>query len=437
MAAALASGVSLVERVLESRDLERSIAVLCAAGADIRREQAGTYRIDGMAGRPRGGEGTPLSCDVHESGTSCRLLAAVLAAGTGRFRIHGAARMHERPLGELANALRMLGVNITFEARQGYPPLILDTTGLVPPEDGTPCRIGLEESSQYLSGLLLAAPLARAPLILEISGNKVVSWPYVGLTLHTLERFGVPFSVEIRENTASGWEVADWRSLNEARPGCVRFLMRPAAYRSGSYTVEGDWSGASYFLAAGAVGGEPLRVTGLNADSLQGDRAMLDILRQMGARVEVEAGSVTVFPSDLHGVEADMGACPDLVPTVAVLAAYAVGTTRIHNVAHLRIKESDRIAAPVEELGRIGISCREYPDGLAVEGQGRPPFTADSCCVFNCCAPRGPLFSSHGDHRMAMSLALLELYGRRIRLDDPGCVSKSFPAFWDEWDKIR
>lgn len=437
MAAALASGVSLVERVLESRDLERTIAILRAAGADIHREQAGTYRIGGMAGRPRGGKERPLSCDVHESGTTCRLLAAVLAAGTGRFRIHGAARMHERPLGELADALRTLGVNITFEARQGYPPLILDTAGLVPPGDGTPCRIGLEESSQYLSGLLLAAPLAHGPLCLEISGNRVVSWPYVGLTLHTLELFGVPFSVEVRENAASGWTVADWRSLNEVRPGCVRFLMRPAAYRPGSYTVEGDWSGASYFLAAGAVGGEPLQIVGLNATSLQGDRAMLDILRQMGARVEVEAGAVTVFPSDLHGIEVDMGACPDLVPTVAVVAAYAAGETRIRNVAHLRIKESDRIAAPVRELGRIGISCREYPDGLSIEGQGRPPFTADISCVFNCCSPSGPLFSSHGDHRMAMSLALLELYGRRIRLDDRDCVSKSFPAFWDAWDRIR
>lgn len=436
IAAALAPGVSVVERVLESKDLERTMAILAAAGAEIRREHAGTYHIRGVAGVPRGGSDTPLSCDVHESGTTCRLLTAVLAAGSGRFRIHGAPRMHERPLGELCAALETLGVRLAFAGRPGYPPLVLSTRGLAPAADGSPCRIGLGESSQYLSGLLLAAPLAQGPLTLAISGDKVVSWPYVGLTLQTLELFGVPFSVETRPVGQSGaageaaWQEADWRGLTEARPGGIRFRMRPAAYRPGRYAAEGDWSGASYFLAAGAVGPAPVRVEGLNMASLQGDRAMLDILRRMGARVETQDPAVTVFPSSLHGIDVDMGACPDLVPTVAVLAAHAQGVTRVRNVAHLRIKESDRIAAPAEELARIGVRSREYPDGLEVHGVGRPPLAPGSSAA----APR---FSSHGDHRMAMSLALLELHGRRIELDDPACVSKSFPTFWDQWSLVR
>jgi len=205
--------------------------------------------------------------------------------------------------------------------------------------------------------------------------------------------------------------------------------VRPGTYRAGSYQVEGDWSGASYLLAAGALGKRPVRVDGLRADSLQGDRAMLDILRAMGARAEVEGTSITVHPSALHGVDADMGHCPDLVPTVAVLAAFAQGPTRVRNVAHLRIKESDRITAPATELARLGVRVDEHDDGLTVHGLG----------------PDGPAwdeaarFSAHNDHRIAMSLALLGLpHGKRMDalLDDPLVVRKSFPTFWKVWEQL-
>lgn len=426
MGAALASGESVVSRVLESRDLERTMAILRGAGARIERIAAGEYAVTGVSGKPKGGDVLPLSCDVHESGTTCRLLTAILAAGSGSFRIHGAPRMHERPLGELTTALERLGARFRFEDRTGFPPLVMETTGL----NGGDIVIGMNESSQYLSGILLAAPLAHAPLEVMVGGSKVVSWPYVGLTLDALELFGVPFSVECRTASETGWEAADWRSLNEVRPGLVRFLMQPAVYRPGRYAVEGDWSGASYLLASGAVGPEPVRVEGLNCRSLQGDRAMLDILRSMGARVETEENAVTVFPSVLHGVTVDMNRCPDLVPTVAVLAAFAEGETTVTNVAHLRIKESDRIAAPAEELARAGVRTVQHADGLSIEGQARR------------CRRRCPLwgtirFSAHGDHRIAMSLALLEMCGGRIALDDPACVRKSFPDFWTVWEQIR
>lgn len=159
--------------------------------------------------------------------------------------------MHERPIGELTAALETLGVSFTFEGKPGFPPFVLKTCGL----DGGEVGIGMDESSQYLSGVLLAAPLARAPLTVNIGGSKVVSWPYVGLTLQALENFGVPFSVERKEGGA--WSAVDWHTLEQAEPGNVRFRMVPAMYRAGRYAVEGDWSGASYLLAAGAIGPRP------------------------------------------------------------------------------------------------------------------------------------------------------------------------------------
>lgn len=417
--AALAAGESTVEHVLESRDLTCTADILRAVGAHIERCAPGSYRVRGVAGTPAGGFDAPVSCDVHESGTTCRLLTAVLAAGMGRFRIHGAPRMHERPIGELTDALASLGVQIAFEARAGFPPLVVDAAGM----RGGEVSIGMDESSQYLSGLLLAAPLTQG-MTVNVAGKSVVSWPYVGLTLQTLEDFGIDFTVETRDAVDAPWGAVDWRSLHEAVPGLVRFRVRPGMYRAGSYRVEGDWSGASYFLAAGAVGPRPVRVEGLRVDSLQGDRALLDILTAMGADIRTGEGYVVVHPAPLHGVEVDMGHCPDLVPTVAAVAAFATGRTVVRNVAHLRIKESDRIAAPVGELRKAGVNAEERADGLVVQGGALA-------------TEPGTLFSAHGDHRMAMSLALLGLGGVDVRLDDPSCVSKSFPHFWELWEKVR
>ena len=427
MGAALAPGRSEVRRVLLSKDIERTLAILTAAGAHfapLPDEDKG-FAVTGMAHGPQGGgqSEAPLDCDVHESGTTCRLLMGILAAGRGRFRLHGADRMHQRPVGELGTALRGLGVGITFEQQPDCPPLVLDTQGF----QGSEAVIGLDESSQYLSGLLLAAPLARQGLSLVLGGSKVVSWPYVGLTLQTLEEFGIGFGVDVREDVRAPWQGVDWRTLREAKPGLTRFRVQSGTYRAGQYTVEGDWSGASYFLAAGAVGRKALCVTGLNALSLQGDRALVDILLRMGARVDVGQDSVEVQPSSLRAVQnLDMGHCPDLVPTVAALAAFAHGPTTVVNVAHLRIKESDRIAAPAAELRKVGVRVDEHADGLTVHGLGQAPVV-----------PQGTRFAAHGDHRIAMSTALLGLHGADIALDDPAVVAKSFPHFWELWAQVR
>lgn len=422
MCAALAKGESTIKNVLESKDIERTIAVLAAAGATIHPLGRQSYRVSGTGGRLRGGplpDGTPLSCNVHESGTSCRILTALLAAGKGRFRIYGAPRLHERPIGQLITALESLGVHISFEGRPGCPPFLLETEGI---EGGT-VDIPLDESSQYLSGLLLTAPTTQSGLLVTISGEKVLSWPYVALTLQTLEDFGITFAVEVLDE---GWSRTDWRNLSEGRPGKVRFLVPPAEYKSGQYTVEGDWSGASYFLAAGAVGQRAVRMTGLNTASVQGDRVLLAILEKMGAKILVDKNGVTVEPSCLHGITVDMGHCPDLVPTVAMVAAFASGETNITNVAHLRIKESDRIAAPAAELRKAGISVEEKDDGLRILG-AKPT------------VPAGTIFHCHGDHRIAMSTALLGLShsgNHKVQLDEADVVQKSFPNFWECWAKV-
>ena len=410
--AALAEGESLLSSVLESDDILRTCGILQAAGAHIRTLPDGILSVRGVSGTLRGGtQDSPLSCNVHESGTTCRLLTAVLAAGQGYFRIHGAPRMHERPLGGLADALQSVDVELLWEQREGYPPLILNAHGMT----GGQVRMSLKESSQYLSALLLAAPLCRAGLSIELDGGTA-SWPYVGLTLQCLEDFGVPFEIWDGERRAE-----DFRARMRREPGEVRFVVPPAAYRAGTFTVDGDWSGASYFLAAGAVGSRAICVTNLRTDSLQGDRALLDILRLMGADIMEEKERVTVRPSRLRGVEIDMCSCPDLVPTAAVLAAFAEWHTGIKGTAHLRLKESDRIAAPARNLRAVGITVEEYEDGLGIEG-GTP-------C-------KASLFHAFGDHRIAMSAALLGLRHGKIALDDPHVVRKSFPEFWKLWERV-
>jgi 3-phosphoshikimate 1-carboxyvinyltransferase len=417
--AALSEGDSLVIDALESDDLIRTRRCLRACGAVFKRNDRG-WEITGIGGQPRGGKDTPADCNMGESGTSCRLLTAVLAAGKGLFRIHGEGRLHDRPIGQLTDALEHLGPVFDWEGKPGYPPMVIRTKGF----SGGEVSIPLDESSQYLSGILLGAPLAAGPLLVNISGDKVVSWPYVSLTLMAMADFGLEVTVEALEGTA--WVRKAFTEVAEVKPGKLRFKVEPGRYRARTYTVEGDWSNASYFLSAGAVGKKPVRVRGLRRDSLQGDKAILEILGSMGAHVVWDAEGVTVSDtgSGLHGVELDMGSCPDLVPTVCAVAAQATGTTTIRNVAHLRIKESDRLQACADELRKIGSAVETFEDGLSVTAQpiasGQP---VDLC--------------TYGDHRMAMSLSLLEFAGVDVRLDKPACVAKSFPGFWDQWRLVR
>lgn len=418
IAACLAKGTCRIAGLLDSEDLTRTRNCMLAMGADIHPQSDGSCIVSGTAGRPQGGDADdPVVLDVGESGTTCRLLTAVAAAGRGIFEIRGHGRMHDRPIGELIDALLPLGPHVGYIGKFGHPPLRLETTGLT----GGKIAISLEDSSQYLSGLLLAAPLASGPVTIAVTGSKTVSWPYVAITLSTLADFSVPFIVETLED--GKWTSANWRTLTEVKPGQVRFCMQPAPYYPHDCVVEGDWSNASYFLAAGALGSQPVTVTGLRADSLQGDRAILDILTRMGARIETTPDGITVFPSTLSGQILDMSRCPDLVPTVAVAACFAQGTTTITKVAHLRLKESDRIEAVAENCARAGAAVTTLADGLCIHPNALPTGqTVD--------------FESFNDHRLAMSAALFELGGVTVRLDNPGCVAKSFPNFWEKWKAL-
>lgn len=416
IAGAMSPEPTVVLEPLDSNDINRTMDCLVAMGAHIEINGSATT-VSGFSGGPRGGQSEPAILEMRDSGTTCRLITAVAAAGKGLFRVQGTPRMHQRPISALAAAIRSQGVVVTFAGRQGYPPLTIESKGFV----GGNVDISLEDSSQYLSGLLLSAPLAREEMVISIIGRKAVSWPYVALTLEVMECFRIPFNVEVLKN--GKWEIADWKKITRVIPGEIRFRVQPSTYNCEEFRVEADWSSASYFAAAGAVGRKPVEISGVSVNSMQGDRAILDILKSMGAKIDFDNHGITVHPSKLKGVEVDMGLCPDLVPTVCATATFAEGPTLIKNVAHLRIKECDRLAACASEVIRAGGKAEVYKDSIKViPGE----FKKGGKIVF----------SSYDDHRLAMSTAIYGLAGIKAVAEEPGCVAKSFPGFWDEWKKV-
>ncbi len=421
IAAALAPGKSTVRSVLDCDDTRRTLSVLESAGAkfeSLSGDEFKDFNIIGMNNMPQGSEDIDksLECYIGESGTSCRLLAAILSTGRGYFTLCGAKRMHERPMGALVSALQNIGANIKTQ-KEGFAPLLISANGL----QGGKCEISLDESSQYLSGLLLAAPLCKDGLTIIPTGDKAVSWPYVALSLQTLEAHGIEFTVKYLDGTIMN----DWKDRYEICPNTIEIEVKNGTYKAGSYTVEGDWSGASYLLAAGVLGHKAIKIEGLNVNSAQGDKALLEILKAMGAKIEIEDGAIIVKPSLLNGIEVDMNFCPDIVPTVAVLAACAEGITKIKNVPHLRVKESDRIASVATELSKLNIKVQELDDGLIIHGVGFMPSIENEI-----------LFCTHNDHRIAMSMSLFGLNGAKISFDDKEVVRKSFPKYWSVWEEI-
>lgn len=427
-AAALAPGESFIYEALQSADTLATRRCLEALGAKI------SFADDGfiVQGISKSGfddslyeetfsSAEPILLDVGESGTTCRFMAAIAAAIPGEYRLAGRGRMHERPIDDLVEPLRNLGVQINFEEKEGFPPLFIKTHGLA----GGDVAINLSKSSQFLSGLLLAAPLSMGPITVRAQGDGAVSWPYVLLTLGVLEAAGIAVDVQLR--TADGEQrPLDWNKASSSPQGELVFNMVPGFYHSDRFLVEGDWSNASYFLAAGAVGSHPINVANLNANSLQGDMAILEILALMGAWISWEPEGVTTRrpgQGKLHGLELDMSSCPDLAPTVAVLASLAEGPTILHGLAHLRLKESDRAAALASEINKTGAKVEILPGGLRIVPAEK--------------LKSGPIhFDVYGDHRLAMSLSIYGLTGLEPIFNDPGCVDKSFPTFYDEWAKI-
>jgi 3-phosphoshikimate 1-carboxyvinyltransferase len=390
VAASLAEGESLLTNALDAEDTRLTAQALDRLGASI------DWRKDGVRVKGAAGRWQPVFGPIYlgNSGTSMRFLTALCALGQGEYRLTGSPRLCERPQGELLEALAQLGVKAYSERGDGCPPVVVHG-GLT----GGQARLSGGISSQYLSALLFISPLSPRGVEIEITGD-LVSRPYVDLTLEVLGDFGVSYF----RKGYSFFHI----------PGEQRYLPQ-------DYAIEADASSASYFWAAAALTGGRVTITNLSFDSCQGDVGFVKVLERLGCRVSSGEAGLTVEGGPLQGVEVDMAAMPDLVPTLAVLAAFAQGETVITGAAHLRHKESDRLAAVAAELHKMGISARETPDGLVITG-GRP---------------HAAVIDTYQDHRIAMSFAVagLKVPGTEIR--DPECVAKSFPEFWDYFAKLQ
>ena len=395
IAAALARGKSILHGPLASEDTDYTAKALLAMGIVID-EGRDKWRIYGQ-----GGVIAPPATEIFlgNNGTATRFLTSVAALGRGIFLINGDQRMAERPIEPLIQALRGWGVKIRSINDTGCPPLEIQADGLA----GGPTVLPEGKSSQYLSSLLLVAPYARRNAELTVEG-EVLSKPYVNMTLAVMRDFGIEA---------------------EAAAELNHFRIPQGCYQGGEYRVEGDASSASYFWAAAAVTGGRVTVANVPFPSLQGDAVLVDILGQMGCRVDRgDQGISVAAPDELRGVEVDMGDCPDVVPTLAVVAALARGRTVIRNIAHLRIKECDRLGVMAAELAKLGVKTEEGPDYLVIEGAGRNH------------SYHGAEIATHNDHRIAMSFAVAGLAIPGVVIENPGCVGKSFPDFWQRFTSL-
>ena len=398
--AALARGSTRVRDVLESDDTAVMLRALRALGIDWKDEGGRTVRVQGAAGR------FPVQraeLDLGNAGTAFRPLTAVLAMMNGEFRLAGVARMDERPIGDLVDALKEMGARIDFLGKPGYPPLAIHPATI---KAGGTVSVKGDVSSQFLTGLLIALPLTGRETVVRVEG-ELISKPYVGITVETMRRFGA----EVARDGWSSFTVP--AGSGYASPGEIH--------------VEGDASSASYFLAAGAIsgltGGGPVRVEGVGRASIQGDVRFTETLERMGAAIamgenwiEAAAAPEAARRGRLRAIDADFNHIPDAAMTAAVAALFADGTSTLRNIGSWRVKETDRIAAMAAELRKLGATVEEGADYLRVT----PPAVLKPATI-----------GTYDDHRMAMSFSLAALGGVAVRIADPGCVAKTFPEYFD------
>lgn len=397
--AALAEGETAISNLLDSDDTRVMLDALEKLGVKLMRDG------DRCVVQGTRGAFTAKTADLFlgNAGTAIRPLTAALAVNGGDYRVHGVPRMHERPIGDLVDGLRQIGARIDYEANEGYPPLRIRAGDIAVDE---PIRVRGDVSSQFLTALLMTLPLVRAKsgeIVVEVEG-ELISKPYIEITMKLMERFGVTVARE-------GWQ---------------RFTV-PAGVRyqaPGSIMVEGDASSASYFLAAGAIGGGPVRVVGVGRESIQGDIAFADALTAMGANVTMAADWIEVRGvghdhGQLEAVDMDFNLIPDAAMTIAVCALFARGTTRLRNIGSWRVKETDRIAAMAKELRKVGATIEEGEDFLVVTPPAR--------------LTPGAAIDTYDDHRMAMCFSLVALGGVPVRINDPKCVGKTFPDYFDRF----
>lgn len=401
--AALSKGVTEVRDVLLSDDTERMLEGLQKLGVVVEKLDTHVFRVTGC-----GGDFPVKDAELFlgNAGTAFRPLTAALAlAGAsngagGHYKLSGVARMHERPIGDLVDALRVLGANIDYLGNDGFPPL-----EIFPAHPGDAARVSVrgDVSSQFLTALLMALPLLDREVTVEVAG-ELISKPYIEITLAMMARFGVKASRD------------GWRSFTVAAG---------SRYASpGTIYVEGDASSASYFLAAGAIGGGPLRIEGVGSESIQGDVRFADALALMGAQITMGPNwmeSRAPASGRLKAIDLDCNHIPDAAMTLAVAALFAEGTTRLSNIASWRVKETDRIAAMAIELRKVGATVEEGADYICVT----PPARIKHAAI-----------ATYDDHRMAMCFSLAAFGAEGMRIDDPKCVAKTFPDYFERFGEV-
>ncbi|CAG4920799.1 3-phosphoshikimate 1-carboxyvinyltransferase [Paraburkholderia saeva] len=397
--ASLAEGETTITNLLDSDDTRVMLAALEQLGVKLRRD-GDTCVVTGTRGAF-----TAKTADLFlgNAGTAVRPLTAALAVQGGDYRVHGVPRMHERPIGDLVDGLRQIGAKIDYEENEGYPPLRIRSGSIAA---DAPIRVRGDVSSQFLTALLMTLPLLKTEsgvTIVDVEG-ELISKPYIDITIKLMARFGI-------EVERLGWQ---------------RFTVPSGKrYQSpGEIMVEGDASSASYFLAAGALGGGPLRVEGVGRASIQGDVGFANALMRMGANVSmgddwIEVRGIGNDHGKLDPIDMDFNLIPDAAMTIAVAALFADGTSTLRNIASWRVKETDRIAAMATELRKVGAKVEEGEDYLVVT----PPAKLTPNAAID----------TYDDHRMAMCFSLVSLGGVPVRINDPKCVGKTFPDYFERF----
>lgn len=389
---ALADGRSALHNPLFSDDSYWLLQALVDLGFDVHADaSASTVEIEGQRGIIQKKD---VEIYVGNAGTVARFLPPFLSLGVGSYVVDGAARMRERPVANLVDALVQLGAEVRYAGREGWFPLRVEGGGL----RGGVVSINADKSSQFVSGLLMAAPYAQEPVTLQVDTRRS-GLPYVGITTGVMKEFGV--EVDLKEDT---------------------YTVSPKHYRAREFAVEPDASGASYFLGAAALTGGRVRVLGLGSGSSQGDARFAEILEEMGCEVEYGQDYIEVRgPDRLHGVEVDLNAMSDTMMTLAAIAPFADSPTRITGVRHTRQQETDRVSAVAAELSRLGIKVREEIDGLEISPGKIMPAVVET----------------YDDHRMAMAFSLIGLVVPGIRISNPACVTKTLPGYFDLLETLR
>lgn len=395
--AALAEGTTHIHDLLASDDVERMLEALATLGVKWTQRGGNQYEVVGLG---QAFQVKHADLFLGNAGTAFRPLTAALALSQGEYRLSGVPRMHERPIGDLVDGLRQIGAHIDYLGQEGYPPLHIHPAEV---SAGQCVRVRGDVSSQFLTALLMALPLTGQVCQIEVVG-ELISKPYIHITLNLMARFGV--TVE--------------------REGWARFTI-PAGQRyisPGTVYVEGDASSASYFLAAGAIGGGPVRVEGVGQDSIQGDVRFAEALAALGARIEMGPNWIEASaPAQrrLKAFDLDLNHIPDAAMTLAVAALFADGPCTLRNIASWRVKETDRLSAMATELRKVGAEVVEMPDALQVT----PP-----------AALRPATIDTYDDHRMAMCFSLVSLGQTPVRINDPQCVNKTFPEYFTAFARI-